>query len=110
MEISDISIDHAPPPYGQMTDHQKRLWNRDILRLDSVLHPEKRLEVIVARGDVGEIKLCVETHLITGDNITDMVGLVIQHKRTEATAYLMQLKQDWIGEVQDPFSQFTLDF
>lgn len=110
MEISDISIDHAPPPYGQMTDHQKRLWNRDILRLDSVLHPEKRLEVIVARGDVGEIKLCVETHLITGDNITDMVGLVIQHKHTEATAYLMQLKQDWIGEVQDPFSQFTLDF
>ena len=57
-----------------------------------------------------QIKSFVDTHLITADNITDMLGLAIKHKCTEATAYLMQCKQDWIGEVQDHFAQFTLDF
>ena len=110
MEITDISFAKNVPAFDQMTDHQKRLWNRDIIRLDSILHPEKQVEEIVCAGDVAQIKSFVDTHLITADNITDMLGLAIKHKRTDATAYLMQCKQDWIGEVQDPFAQFTLDF
>lgn len=110
MEISNISFAQNIPAFEQMTDHQKRLWNRDIIRLDSILHPEKQVEEIVCAGDVTQIKPFVDTHLITADNITDMLGLAIKHKRTEATAYLMQLKQDWLGNVQDPFAQFSLDF
>ena len=109
MEITDISFAQNIPAFDQMTDHQKRLWNRDIIRLDSILHPEKQVKEIVCAGDVAQIKSFVDTHLITADNITDMLGLAIKHKRTDATAYLMQCKQDWIGEVQDPFAEFTLD-
>lgn len=110
LKITDICLVQNIPAFDQMTDHQKRLWNRDIIRLDSILHPEKRVREIVISGDVEQVKSFVDTHLITPDNITDMLGLAIKHKRTEATAYLMQCKQDWIGEVQDPFAEFTLDF
>lgn len=110
MEISDISFAQNIPAFDQMTDHQKRLWNRDIIRLDSILHPEKQVEEIVCAGDVTQIKSFVDTHLITADNITDMLGLAIKHKRTETTAFLMQLKHEWLGDVQDPFAEFKLDF
>ena len=109
MEISKILFAKKIPAFDQMTDHQKRLWNRDVICLDSILHPEKHVEDVVSAGDMDQIKPFVNTHLITADNITDMLGLAIKHKRTEATAYLMQCKHDWIGDVRDPFARFTLD-
>ena len=110
MEITSISFAKETPDFDQMTNHQKRLWNRDIIRLDSILHPEKRVKEIVISGDVEQVKSFVDTHLITPDNITDMLGLAIKHKRTETTAFLMQLNHEWLGDVQDPFAEFTLDF
>lgn len=109
MDVKKISFGRNIPVYEQMTDHQKRLWNRDIIRLDSLLHPQRQAEEIVCNGDVEQIKPLVDMYLITADNISDMLGFAIQNNRTEAIAYLMQLKQDWLGDVLDPFSQFELD-
>jgi hypothetical protein len=94
--------------FDQLNDHEKRIWNRDIIHFDSVLHPEKQIEPLIQEGDIASIKSFVDTNLITPDNISDLTGFAIKEKRVEISAYLMELKKKWLGDLQDPFSAFTL--
>ena len=107
--IEYVRVSRDMPDFDDMTDHQKRLLNRDLIRLDSVLHPEKKAAEIVATGSQAEVKSLTDTHLITPDNITQMLGVAIDKKNTDAVSYLLELKQEWLGDVNDPFAEFTLD-
>ena len=109
LTVDEIKIRKSMPNFADMTDHQKRLLNRDLIRLDSVLHPEKKVAEIVATGSQAEVKSLTDTHLITPDNITQMLGVAIDKKNTDAVSYLLELKQEWLGDVNDPFAEFTLD-
>jgi hypothetical protein len=109
MKVYHAQIEKPLPAFSAMTDHQKRLFNRDLIRLDSVLHPQKKAEEAVASGSQEEIGILADMRLITPDNITQMLGIAMDKKNTDAVSYLMQLKQDWLGDVSDPFAEFTLD-
>jgi len=101
----DISLDKN---FSDLSDHEKRLWNRDIIHFDSVFHPEKKIEALIETGDVETIKALAETHLISPDNITDLVGLSVKLKQIAVSAYLLDLKNEWLGDLVDPFSEYKL--
>lgn len=107
--VDEVEVKKGLPEFSMMTDRQKRLWNQDLLYLDHVLHPERRTAEIIEKGAIEEVRAQVETHLITPDNITEMIGVSVKNGHTDVTAYLMQIKEDWLGELEDPFAKFSLD-
>lgn len=109
LKVDTVKIGKKLPVFGKLPCHQKRLWNRDLVRLDSILHPEKKAADIVAEGNAEKVEQLVEMRMITPDNIARMINTAIDKQHAPITAYLMQLKEYWLGDLEDPFAEFSLD-
>ena len=101
-----FAYDSLNRKYGLDTLRTMGVSLDDVENINTLHQIEKQDLAILRIAEQAPIRIC-EGERISG---AATLGLAIKHKRTEATAYLMQCKQDWIGEVQDPFAQFTLDF
>ena len=110
LPVQEVHVSDELPDFDHMTDHQKRLWNRVLIRADSVFKPWKKVAAVVASGDTEQVRIMIDTSLITQDNIQDMINLATQRKQTEVTAMLLEQKHEWMGELTDPFAELKLDF
>jgi len=109
MAMIACSVCTGLPDFAKMTCRQKRLWNRDIIYMDALLHPERKVKTIVESGDTAQIQSMVDTRLITPDNVIELLNLAIEKERTEATALLLELRHQWLGDLMDPFQDLSLD-
>lgn len=106
LEVDELRVQGAMPAYADMSCAMKRLFNRDLIRLDSVLHPEKKTAEIVSTGTQDEVVALVKTHMITADNVLQMINVAAG--KAENAAYLLQCRQEWLGDLVDPFQDFEL--
>ncbi len=78
----------------EMTDHEKRLWNQSVQKLDYYLHPEGKAEDAIRSGDVSQVREWVECGLISADNLSDMIKVSTDASKVEVTAYLLELSRE----------------
>lgn len=96
--VNSVEIKEKLPTMDKLTDHQKRLWNQSVIFMDSYLKPgEQKVKADIAADRVDAVRIWIDQKLITKDNVKDMLDAAIDAKATNCTAYLMQLKQDWLG-------------
>jgi len=93
-----VHIDHD---IAGMTDHEKRLWNQSVQKLDYYLKPQSKAEDAIRSGDVSQVREWVEAGLISADNLTEMIEVSTAASQTVVTAYLLSLSQDLRAEDED---------
>ncbi len=91
--VTDVTV-HINHDVDEMTDHEKRLWNQSVQKLDYYLHPESKAEDAIRAGDVSQVREWVECGLISADNLSDMIKVSTDAEQVAVTAYLLELGRE----------------